>query len=198
MVNTIRDILNNEELVNAIVEDITEIPEDTPVSYEVWAIGYDCYDDADVELFLKEFSDPDEAIEYAKKLSRTDIVQAADEANTDITLDISRISIEVETVIENEDGDFINIGTIYTTDIYFDTTEKAESEDIVSLTEDDYTILEDGTLKVSRKCLKDFNKNDFVTFCFVNENENASYLKYKIVSTVIYEDGEYYHCEFIY
>lgn len=198
MANTIRDILNNEELVNAIAEDITEIPEDTPVSYEVWAIGYDYDGDiTDAELFLKEFSDPDEAIEYAKKLSLADIVhQAAEEANTDITPDISYISVEVETVIEDEDGDSINIGTIYTTNIYLDTTEKAESEDIVSLTEDDYTVLEDGTLKVSRKCLKDFNKNDFVTFCFVNEG--ASYLKYKIVSTVIYEDGEYYHCEFVY
>lgn len=197
MTNTIRDMLNNEELVNTITEDITEIPEDTPVSYEVWAIGYDYDGDiTDTELFFKEFSDPDEAIEYAKKLSLADIVhQAAEEANTDITPDISYISVEVETVIEDEDGDSINIGTIYTTGIYLDTTEKAEPEDLVSLTEDDYTVLEDGTLKVSRKCLKDFNKNDFVTFCFVNEE--VSYLKYKIVSTVIYEDGEYYHCEFV-
>lgn len=194
MANTIRDILNNEELVNAIAEDITEIPEDTPVSYEVWAIGhnYDEEDITDAELFLKEFSDPDEAIEYTKKLSLADIVHPA----AAIASEISCISVEVETVIEDEDGNSINIGTIYTTNIYLDTTEKAESEDIVSLTEDDYTVLEDGTLKVSRKCLKDFNKNDFVTFCFVNEG--ASYLKYKIVSTVIYEDGEYYHCEFVY
>jgi hypothetical protein len=199
--STVRDLINNEELVNQLVEDITEIPEDSEVTYEVWAIGYDHENIFATEMLIGEFTNPDKAVECATQLTLADIIQQA--AREDFELepiaDTSHISIEVETVVE-EGNSSMNVGTIYKRDLWIDSSaEEACIEDttpVVALTGNDFTLLKDGTLKISCKLLKDFNKNDYVIFEFPEEDIPTT-LTYKIVSKVIYEDGNYYHCEVI-
>ena len=205
-IKNMRDLLNDEELLRHITEDITEIPEDTEVSYEVWAIGYD--EDGtitDSEVFIEEFKDPDKAIAYANKLTVSDIVHKAAEEPVSFEseyADVEGISIEVETVVESADEDgMMNIGTIYKRYVCIDdelgTNDALEVQDpIVKLTESDYVILDDGTLKVRVELLENYKKNDYVRFNFVEEDENSAMLTYKIISKAADSDGDYFLCEF--
>jgi hypothetical protein len=196
---TVKEILENEELVDTIVEDTDGIPEDSEVTYEVWALGYTCDEEmTDAEILVGEFDDPDAAIACAEKVSFKSLHEAGYEEPDEETV---YFSIEVEIVVEDpedEDGGTMNIGSIYSRELWID-GEYGSEEDVdpvVELKNTDYTVLEDGTLKVSRKLLNDFNKNDYVNFRFVDEPESFV-LRYKIVSKVIYEDGDYYHLDFI-
>lgn len=212
----IKELQNNEELMNNLVDDIDEIPEDSEVSYEVWAIGYDADKNiTDAEMLVGEFDNPDEAVEKAKTLSLADIIhQAAEEQNgSESTNDVAYISIEVETTVANEaDDEIMNIGTIYQRELWIDgeygSEENIEAFDfddyededypedqIVYLREGEYEILEDNTLKVKCSTLGGFNKNDIVMVYFPNEEFP---IEYKIMSRVMYEDGDYYHCELTY
>ena len=118
----VKELLTNEELMNNIVEDIDEIPEDSEVTYEVWALGQD-EDGACTgsELLIGEFSDPDEAVECAKNFELTDftgLINFEHEAETFFDR-VACFSIEVETVVEDIDGS-MNIGTIYRKDLCLD------------------------------------------------------------------------------
>ncbi len=195
---TVKDLFENEELMNNIVEDIEEIPEDSEVLYAVWALGYDSDDEiTDVEYLIGEFDNPDEAVKCAENFSIEDFTKnyGAPYLNT------TYLSIEVETVVgdpDDEDGGTMNIGTIYSRGLWLD-NECGPEEDInlaVAITAKDYTILEDGTLKIKRDILPGFNKNDQVLFEFIDE-PTISFLTYKIMSKVEYEDGDYYHCELL-
>ena len=54
------------DLINELVADL-DIPEDVPVMYEVWAIGYDEEDNpTESELLIGTFEDPDEAVCFAR------------------------------------------------------------------------------------------------------------------------------------
>mgnify|MGYP007133140429 CR=1 FL=1 len=196
---TVKELFENEELMNNIVEDIEDIPEDSEVTYEVWALGYTCDEEmTDTEILVGEFNDPDAAIACAEKVSFKSLHEAGYEEPDEETV---YFSIEVETVVEDpedEDGGTMNIGTIYSRDLWIDGEYGSEDDvdPIVELKNTDYAVLEDGELKVSRKFLKDYNKNDYVNFRFVDEPESFV-LRYKIISKVIYEDGDYYHLDFI-
>ena len=116
--STLRDLYNNEDLVNCITEDLEDFPEDTPVTYEVWALGYDHDDEVtDAEFFLKEFNDPEEAVKYAKSRSWADIVYAVSKEDLDkhfeSTDNIKYVMLEVETVLIDEDDCSMNMGSIY-------------------------------------------------------------------------------------
>lgn len=198
---TVKDLFENKKLMDAIVEDIVNIPNDAEVGYEVWALGYTKEDEITKdEVLVGEFTDPDVAVGYAKNVSLELISEFGYEepdANT------AYYSIEVESVVadpDDEDGGTINIGTIYKRDLWIDGEYGSEedagvdADPVVSLTEKDFELLDDGTLKVSCKLLKDFNKNDYVTFEFPEEDPVA-YLTYQITSKVSYKDGDYYHCE---
>ena len=105
---TLKEVMENKDLAKHIAEDIDEIPEDTEVTYELWAIGYNA-DGAvtDTEMFIAEFKDPDAAIEFAEKVTMADIVhQAAEEHDGSAPAEnVTYISLEIETVIdEDEDG----------------------------------------------------------------------------------------------
>lgn len=199
---TIKDMLNNEELMDSVVEDLGDFPEDSTVGYEVWALGYDENDEiTDTEILIAEYADPDKAIEHAKRVT----LQTLNEMDYEKPIaDVAYFSIEVETVVEDldsEDGETINIGTIYHDEILVKDIDYSESSEdsndpIVAIAAKDYTLLEDGTLKVSCNLLKGFNKNDYIRFQFVGEAGNL--LTYKIISKVTYEDGDYFHCEFEY
>lgn len=196
----VKDLMNNEELMQYIIEDLEDFPEGSPVTYEVWALGYNHLDElTDSELLLATFEDPDKAVEYAKQLTLADIVYKASEEDTDIEQadNIDYISVEVETVLSDPNDEFvggtINIGSIYKKEISLYEDEPEEEDEIVSLHADDYTLLDDGTLEVRRALLKNFNKNDQVKVMFVDE-DNKPILTYKIISKI----GNLFICEFIY
>ena len=194
----VKELFENEELMENIVEDIEDIPEDTKVTYEVWALGYTCAEEmTDAEILVGEFDDPDAAIACAEKVSFKSLREAGYEEPDEETV---YFSIEVETVVEDpEDEGTINLGSVYQRELWID-REYGSEEDanpVVELTNSDYVVLEDdNTLKVSCKLLKDFNKNDYVKIKFIDEPESFV-LTYKIFSKVEYKDGDYYHLEFI-
>jgi hypothetical protein len=207
----IKDLYNNEELLNNIVEDIDDIPEDAEVLYAVWALGYNKDDDiTDMEVLVGEFTNPDEAVACAENLT----IKAIDELGYEKPdNDTAYFSVEVETVVgdpDDEDGGTMNIGTIYKRDLWIDgeygsedcleemLDELVEVDPIIAITAEDYELLEDGALKVRCDLLKGFNKNDYLRLQFVGEPESVPVLTYKITSKVIYEDGDYYHLEFEY
>lgn len=201
--STVKDLMNNEELVRDITEDLEDFADDASVTYEVWTMGYNDNDMiTDTEMFVASFVDPDEAVKCAKNLTLADIVQQAsiEDNDKELLVNISYISVEVETVVTNDDEGSMNIGTIYKKEIYLeDVVEDYEEDDyvedpIVELSTKDFELLEDGNLKISRKFLKDYNKNDYVRFHFADEAESSSFM-YKIISKVMYADGDYFHCE---
>lgn len=198
--SSVKDLFENEKLMTTIIEELEEIPEDAEVFYAVWALGYDNKANfTNDEILIGEFTDPDVASEYAKKVTLETLTELGFK---DLGSDVIYFSIEVETVIgdpEDEDGGTMNIGTIYHRNIYVveeaDFEKTAITEDpIIELSENDFEFLEDGALKVSCKILKDFNKNDNVIFKFLEESSTI-FPTFKIVSKVKYKDGDYYHCE---
>lgn len=193
------NIISDEKLVKNIIDEIDDVSEHTSVAYEIWAVGCDETGASlqGVEVFIAKYSDSSQAVEEADKLTLADIVEAStiDCAEETDNSNICYIAVEVETVVEDGDGNAINIGTIYKRHIAL--VEELDDDPIIALTTSDYNVLHDGTLVVSCKILDGFNKNDYVLFQFIDE-KNTSPLTYKIVSKAIYSNGDYYHCEFIY
>ena len=189
---TIKEIMNNEELLENIVEDIEDFDENSEVSYEVWVSGYDAEDCVtDVEVLVGEFIDRDQAINCAETISVDDIKAQCGGVDFD---DIAYLNIEIETVIDDEEDGIINIGTVYQRELWLG----EEDDVIVALNPSEYEVRKDNTLKVKREALLGFNKNDLVMVCLMGSEIEAFPLVYKIVSTVVYEDGDYYHCELEY
>ena len=192
----VKELFENKELMENIVEDIEDIPEDSEVTYEVWALGYNKDDDCtDAEYLIGEFSNPDEAIECAEKFTLETFNAEYEKPSPDTAY----LCIEVETVVADpEDDGTMNLGSVYDRTLWLD-GEYRESDDVdpvVELKTSDFELTEDGELKVSCKLLKNFNKNDYLRVRFVDEAETGTFL-YKITSKVIYKDGDYYHCEMI-
>lgn len=196
--------MNYDETVTYEDAEINELigePIEQPV-YEVWALGY-TYNNSvsNVEVLLGTFSDPDEAVAFAKEITLADIVNKT-ECKTTVTLeDISIITLEVETVINMPDDEFgtTNIGTIFRKSLLepdqgYD--EEDEYREVIPLMETDYVLLEDGSIEVACSILKDYNKNDLVQFMFVEENSDTTpILTYKIISKTT---ANTYICEFEY
>jgi hypothetical protein len=176
-------------IVNELVEDI-EMPEDIPVSYEVWAIGYDEEDDpTGAAMLLGTFEDPDQAVSFAKGTTLSDVVNLASDEDYDPTQQAFYISIEVETVVVDYEG-AMNVGTVYkkTIEVFEDTPE------FVELSTKDYTVIEEtGNIQVPCDILKDYNKNDQITVLFVDE-ETPWPISYKIIYKTT---AGYYICEFV-
>lgn len=204
---TVKDLLGDNEMIQYITEDLEDFEDNTKVSYEVWAIGYDSDNKiTDVGMFIADFNNPDEAIKKAEQLVLADIIQQASEESENVfgeefVSDVTYISVEVETVIDDPDGDgTMNIGTIFRKTLCVNEEDGPDVDSvdpIVTLKEGEYSLLDDGTLKVNHELLKNFNKNDYVNIKFIDENESFP-LTYKIISKVTYEDADYFHCEFIY
>ena len=110
----VKELLTNEELMESIVEDFEDFPEDTEVIYEVWALGYtengeSTEEDVLVDIFLD--ADPVEAVACAKNVTLDQIKDIIDRAPHAMT---AYYSIEVETVVDDPDDEgTMNIGTIY-------------------------------------------------------------------------------------
>lgn len=118
---TIKDLIENEELMDDIVEDLDDIPDETEVFYSVWALGHDKNNDpTDDEVLVGEFTDPDAAVEYARNLT---LEQVNELGFGEPCCDTVFFTVEVETVIgdpEDEDGGTMNLGTVYARDLWLD------------------------------------------------------------------------------
>ena len=180
------------DIVNELVEDI-DIPEDVPVMYEVWAIGYDEADElTGASMILGTFDDPDFAVEYAKMLTLADVVNlAADDEYSDLTTETHSISIEVETVVPTGDEDELNmnVGTVYKKRLEI----FEELPQYVCLTADDFKLLENGDIQIPCSILKDYNKNDCFTAIFEDGSVSQPMI-YRIISKTT---SNHYICEFV-
>lgn len=188
--STVKDLFENEELMNVLVEDIEDFPEEAEVRYAVWALGYDEDDEiTDAEFLIGEFDDPDDAITCADLLTFETL-----DKEFAIPSYVARFSIEVETVVEvldDEDESFMNVGTIYHKEF------KAEdhvSIPILAIRSDECAHTDDGNLKIACELMRDFNKNDLVRLQFIDIPDSDLFI-YKVISKVEYADGDYYHCE---
>jgi len=82
------------------LDELDDFDLETPV-YQVWALGYDENDCiTDFSKLFGTFKDPDTAVKYAENLNPT------------IPTAIAYVSLEVETVVD-EDGEEENVGSIY-------------------------------------------------------------------------------------
>jgi hypothetical protein len=177
------------DLVNELVADIEEVPCDVPVAYEVWAIGHDEEDRVtDAEMLLGIFEDPDQAVAFAKETSLADVVNLAADDDCEIPHNVHSISIEVETVVPDDDGN-MNIGTIYhkTIELF------EELPEYITLSNDEYEVIEEtGNIQISRSIMKDYNKNDLINIIFEDEEE-----PWPITYKIIFKTDDYYICEFV-
>ena len=105
----VKDLLTKEDLRH--VKRVLEIlPEEAPISYEVWVIGR--HNHHNVETLLGTFEESQEAIEYADTLPLLEAVNAIAGDNY-FNYSTDYVFIEVETVIDNNRGGTMNIGTAY-------------------------------------------------------------------------------------
>ena len=118
----IKELLENDELMESIVEDLDDLSEDSEVTYEVWALGYTADDECtDDEVCLGEFTDPDEAVACAEKVNLKQLREADPET--------AYFSIEVETVVEDpEEEGTMNLGTVYSRVLWLDGEYGSEEE----------------------------------------------------------------------
>ena len=181
------------ENMNAIVDELVadiDIPEDVPVMYEVWAIGYDEEDQiTDAELLIGTFENPDEAVCFAKDTAVADILcLAEDEDYTGFNVSIHTIHVEVETVVASDEDGTMNIGTIYkkTLELF------EEVPDYVCLSNDEFEVIEEtGLIQIPCALLREYDKNDIISILFIDEDKPWP-IEYKIIAKT---DG-YYICDF--
>lgn len=118
---TVKDLFENEELMKNIVEDLEDFPENTEVFYAVFALGRNSNGDyTEDEVLLGEFLDPDTAIALAE---RADLKMITELGYGEMDSNTTSFSIEVETVVsdpDDEDGGTMNIGTVYTRELWLD------------------------------------------------------------------------------
>ena len=190
---TIKDIRNDEELLNSFVEDIDDFEEKTEVFYEVWAFGYDPKDEiTDAALCMFSSADPEEAVNFAKSVELADVIELMPEEPCG-NYDIVKITVEVESTIQVNEEEFMNAGTLYTK-VVWEADDLEDDEVIIALLPSDYTLFEDNSIQVKREALKGFNKNDRVMVTFPDDPDQFP-IVYRIMSTVICDDGDYYRCE---
>jgi hypothetical protein len=203
-VTTIKTLSEDKDLMKYVTEDLEDFNEETPVTYEVWAIGYTADNKiTDTDMLIGEFTDPDQAVEKAKTVTLADIVhQAAEEHDgSEPADDVAYISIEVETVVDDEEEGTMNVGTIYKRELWIDgeygdeaNIPEDEYSEVIPVTTKDYKLLEDGSLEIDCEILKNFNKNDTVQIWFTDEDGKAI-LTYKIISKTT---ANKFICEFVY
>lgn len=203
-VTTIKTLSEDKDIMKYVTEDLEDFNEETSVTYEVWAIGYTADNKiTDTDMLIGEFTDPDQAVEKAKTVTLADIVhQAAEEHDgSEPADDVAYISIEVETVVDDEEEGTMNVGTIYKRELWIDGEYGDEADipedeysEVIPVTTKDYKLLEDGSLEIDCEILKSFNKNDTVQIWFTDEDGKAI-LTYKIISKTT---ANKFICEFVY
>ena len=194
-INTVRDLMNDEELSSYVTEDLEDFDDTAVVTYAVWAIGYDadsCI--TDTEMYLGEFVDPDRAVEKAKALTLADIIHLAAEKDdgSEPNEDVAYVTIEVETVVDDEEEGSMNVGTIFRKDIWL--YEEPDDEELIHIKDNEYVLDEDGNLIISCDQFNHLNKNDRIKVMYDDE-DNTPVLTYTIKSKTT--DNKFI-CEFEY
>jgi hypothetical protein len=108
-------MLNENVKENFDLEEIEDFEANEEITYLICALGYDEDDEpTDCEVYLKEFEDPAEAIDFAKEVTLETILQYAAEQKADIS-ETTYFILEVETVVVCEDPEdgTENIDTIW-------------------------------------------------------------------------------------
>jgi hypothetical protein len=110
----VKDLLTKEELKH-VRRALRILPEEALVSYEVWAVGY-TNNSKQVSL-LRKFDEFQDAVVYADAVYLLDAITAIS-SNNRFNYNTDYVFVEVETVIEDTDGDTVNIGTSYKNDLF--------------------------------------------------------------------------------
>jgi hypothetical protein len=87
-----------------------------------------------------------------------------------------------------------NIKNSFDKDGFDEDIEDEETFTMLELDCENYETIDDDAIKVKKSFLRGYNKNDCVLFAFSENGENWVE-EYKIISTVVYGDGDYYHCQ---
>ena len=194
-INTVQDLMNDEELFSYVTEDLEDFDDTAVVTYAVWAIGYDadsCI--TDTEMYLGEFADPDLAVEKAKALTLADIIHLASEEDdgSEPNEDVAYVTIEVETVVDDEEEGSMNVGTIFKKDLWL--YEEPDDEELIHVKDNEYVLDEDGNLIISCDQFNHLNKNDRIKVMYDDE-DNTPVLTYTVKSKTT---GNKFICEFEY
>lgn len=175
------------DLINDLEGELVDTSTTSETLYEIWALGYDENDEVTgAELLMCEFKDPDEAVEFAKALSLSEVLLRSTE---DMGCDIfenpppsAYISVEVETVISSEDS-YFNVGTIYRKKLFLNVPPG------IILDEDAFEVTEEG-IRISKQVFDDFVKDSYIDISF-GTNE---VIPYKMLS----EDDDWIYCDILY
>jgi hypothetical protein len=138
-------------------------------------------------MMLATFEDPDQAVSYAKALTLADVVHLAADDGCDVENNVHYISIEVETVVPDDEGT-MNIGTVYKKKLEI----FEELPEYIVLSGDEFEIVADGNIQVSCGLLEGYKEKD----CFNVVFADATYpspIPYKIISKT---STGYFICEF--
>lgn len=207
--SNVKDLFENKELMDSIVDEIDDTSvEDAEVKYEVWAVAYDAENNpTDEDIFIHAFDNPHEALMFANKVN----IETMNSLGIFLreNLEAKYFTIEIASAVNvcnDSEDEYVIVGSTAVRELWLDGEygseedvpdfEEGFADNVVAIETKDYEILADGTLKVKRELLKDFNKNDSVAFQFVCEPQ-CSPITYKIVSKVEYKDGDYYHCDLV-
>jgi hypothetical protein len=188
--NNVKDLFENEELMDNIVEELEDFVDIAEVLYAVWALGYNGEGEAtEVEYLIGEFKELNDAIACAEALTLEDFY-AEYEGPLDTT---DYLSIDIETVIAHpvdDDCESLNLGTVYHRELSLYDIVGFDGEPIIALTRSNYEIFEDNTIKIKAAAMKGFKKNDSFNMYFADDPD-ADILRLKVIG----EEGNYYNCE---
>ena len=105
----VKDLLTKEDLRH-IKRVLQILPEETPVSYEVWAVGR--HNHHSVETLLRTFTESRDAVDFADATYLLDAINAiAGDAYFNYSIDY--VFIEVCAVIDNNRGGTMSLGCAY-------------------------------------------------------------------------------------
>lgn len=160
------------------MQDIDELEDFdiTPPSYEVWALGYDRFDQlTSFEYLVGSFTNPDAAVDRAAALTILNLEK-------EIPDEIFYFSIEVETI-----ADGLNAGTIYRGHL-------ANTKPTVDLwiKETDYELTEESNLKITGSKIKSLKAG-----YYINMNISGRPEAEPILLKVILKEDNFIICEFI-
>ena len=160
------------------MQDIDELEdfEIPPVSYEVWVLGYDRFDQlTSFEYLVGSFTNPDAAIDRVRTLVIPDLEK-------DVPDEVSYFSIEVETVAAG-----LPAGTIYKRHL-----ENAKLAVDLWINETDYELTEEGNLKITGSKIKSLKPGYYINIS-ISGRPGAE----PILLKVLLKEDNFIICEFI-
>lgn len=109
----------SEKLTESEIEEIDELDdfEEGNVIYQVWLMGYDFNDMiTDFSLCIYQGNDLQDALDYANRVINHEITYESECFDNDF--ENAYITLEVETVVADEDGNEENVETVYERMLY--------------------------------------------------------------------------------